>query len=196
VLTTDPQERFAYEYEALAFHESTPGHHLQIASAQRLTDLPEYRRFLDAEVCAYVEGWGLYSERLADEMGLYTSDLARLGMLSFDALRACRLVVDTGMHERGWSRQQAAQFMWDNTASTPANIRNEVDRYIAWPGQALAYMIGRREIQRLRAATQSRLGSRFDLRAFHGVVLGNGAVPLDVLDRIVSDWDPSNHHQE
>jgi uncharacterized protein (DUF885 family) len=190
VLTTDPQERFAYEYEALAFHESTPGHHLQIASAQRLTGLPEYRRFLDAEVCAYVEGWGLYSERLADEMGLYTSDLARLGMLSFDALRACRLVVDTGMHHLGWSRQQAAQFMWDNTASTSANIRNEVDRYIAWPGQALAYLIGRREIRRLRAATEARLGSRFDIRAFHGVVLGNGAVPLDVLDRIVSGWEP------
>ena len=190
VLTTDPGERFAYEYEALAFHESTPGHHLQIASAQRLTGLPEYRRFLDAEVCAYVEGWGLYSERLADEMGLYTSDLARLGMLSFDALRACRLVVDTGMHALGWSRQRARQFMWDNTASTSANIRNEVDRYIAWPGQALAYMIGRREIQRLRTATQSRLGPRFDIRAFHGVVLGNGAVPLDVLDRIVSDWQP------
>jgi uncharacterized protein (DUF885 family) len=155
-----------------------------------LTGLPEYRRFLDAEVCAYVEGWGLYSERLADEMGLYTSDLARLGMLSFDALRACRLVVDTGMHELGWSRQQATQFMADNTASTPANIRNEVDRYIAWPGQALAYMIGRREIRRLRAATESRLGSRFDIRGFHGVVLGNGAVPLDVLDQIVSGWNP------
>jgi uncharacterized protein (DUF885 family) len=123
-------------------------------------------------------------------MGLYTSDLARLGMLSFDALRACRLVVDTGMHHLGWSRQQAAQFMWDNTASTSANIRNEVDRYIAWPGQALAYLIGRREIRRLRAATEARLGSRFDIRAFHGVVLGNGAVPLDVLDRIVSGWEP------
>jgi uncharacterized protein (DUF885 family) len=193
VLTTNPEERFAYEYEALAFHESTPGHHLQIASAQGLTGLPEFRRFLDAEVCAYVEGWGLYSERLADEMGLYTSDLARLGMLSFDALRACRLVVDTGMHELGWSRQQATRFMSDNTASTPANIRNEVDRYIAWPGQALAYMIGRREIQRLRAATESRLGSRFDIRGFHGVVLGNGAVPLDVLDQIVSEWNPSDH---
>jgi uncharacterized protein (DUF885 family) len=97
------------------------------------------------------------------------------------------------MHERGWSRQRAAQFMMDNTASTAANIRNEVDRYIAWPGQALAYMIGRREIRRLRAATESRLGSRFDIRAFHGVVLGNGAVPLDVLDQIVSGWNPGNH---
>ncbi|MFG1707000.1 DUF885 domain-containing protein [Nonomuraea sp. M3C6] len=188
VLTTDPQERFVYEYEALAFHESTPGHHLQIASAQTLTDLPEYRRFLDAEVCGYVEGWGLYSERLADEMGLYTSDLSRLGMLSFDALRACRLVVDTGMHHLGWSRAQAMRFMWDNTATTRANVRNEIDRYIAWPGQALAYMIGRREIRRLRDLARQRLGARFDVRAFHGTVLGNGAVPLGVLDQIVSDW--------
>ena len=188
VLTTDPKERFVYEYEALAFHESTPGHHLQIASAQTLTDLPAYRRFLDAEVCGYVEGWGLYSERLADEMGLYTSDIARLGMLSFDALRACRLVVDTGMHHFGWSRRQAMEFMWENTATTRANVRNEIDRYIAWPGQALAYMIGRREIRRLRAVAEARLGSRFDIRAFHGTVLGNGAVPLGVLDQIVAAW--------
>jgi uncharacterized protein (DUF885 family) len=188
VLTADPQERFVYEYEALAFHESTPGHHLQIASAQTLTELPEYRRFLDAEVCGYVEGWGLYSERLADEMGLYTSDVSRLGMLSFDALRACRLVVDTGMHHLGWSRQQAMRFMWDNTATTQANVRNEIDRYIAWPGQALAYMIGRREIRRLRGVAQDRLGSRFDIRAFHGTVLGNGAVPLGVLEQIVTGW--------
>ncbi|MDP9844938.1 DUF885 domain-containing protein [Streptosporangium lutulentum] len=188
VLTTDPQERFVYEYEALAFHESTPGHHLQIASAQTLTDLPDYRRFLDAEVCGYVEGWGLYSERLADEMGLYTSDISRLGMLSFDALRACRLVVDTGMHHLGWSRQQAMEFMWDNTATTRANVRNEIDRYISWPGQALAYMIGRREIRRLRAVAEDRLGARFDIRGFHGAVLGNGAVPLGVLDQIVTGW--------
>lgn len=191
VLTTDPRERFVYEYEALAFHESTPGHHLQIASAQALTDLPAYRRFLDAEVCGYVEGWGLYSERLAEEMGLYTTDLARLGMLSFDALRACRLVVDTGMHHLGWSRRQAMDFMWDNTATTRANVRNEIDRYAAWPGQALAYMIGRREIQRLRAQAQDRLGSRFDIRAFHGTVLGNGAVPLDVLGQVVAAWTDS-----
>ena len=116
VLTADPQDRFVYEYEALSFHESTPGHHLQIASAQTL-EMPDFRRFLDAEVCGYCEGWGLYCERLADEMGLYTSDLQRLGMLSFDALRACRLVVDTGMHHYGWSRAQAMDFMWRNTAS-------------------------------------------------------------------------------
>jgi uncharacterized protein (DUF885 family) len=191
VLTVDPQERFAYEYEALAFHESTPGHHLQIASAQTLTHLPEYRRFLDAEVCAYVEGWGLYSERLADEMGLYTSDLQRLGMVSFDALRASRLVVDTGMHALGWSREQAVEFMWTHTATTRANVVNEVNRYIAWPGQALAYMVGRREIVRLRAAAQARLGARFDVRGFHGAVLSNGAVPLSVLGEVVDRWATS-----
>jgi uncharacterized protein (DUF885 family) len=188
VLTTDPQHRFVYEYEALAFHESTPGHHLQIASAQTLTDLPAFRRFLDAEVCGYVEGWGLYCERLADEMGLYTSDLQRLGMLSFDALRACRLVVDTGMHHYGWSRTQAADFMWSNTATTRANVRNEIDRYIGWPGQALAYMVGRREIQRLRGVAEESLGADFDIRAFHGTVLGSGAVPMSVLADVVTRW--------
>jgi uncharacterized protein (DUF885 family) len=188
VLTAQPEQRFTYEYEALAFHESVPGHHLQIASAQTLSGLPAYRRFLDAEVSAYVEGWGLYSERLADEMGLYTSDIARLGMLSFDAWRACRLVVDTGMHHFGWSRSRAADFMWEHTATTRANVDNEIDRYIGWPGQALGYMIGRREIVRLRAQAQQRLAGRFDIRAFHGAVLGNGAVPLNVLDQIVSRW--------
>ena len=188
VLTVDPGERFTYEYEALAFHESTPGHHLQIASAQTLTHLPAYRRFLDAEVCAYVEGWGLYSERLADEMGLYSAPVQRLGMLSFDALRACRLVVDTGMHHLGWSRQRAIDFMWANTATTLHNVVNEVNRYIAWPGQALAYMIGRREIVRLRTVAQQRLGGEFDLRGFHGAVLSHGAVPLRVLDGVVATW--------
>ncbi len=188
VLTTDPGERFVYEYEALSFHESTPGHHLQIASAQTLTGIPDYRRYLDAELCAYIEGWGLYCERLADEMGLYTSDLQRLGMLSFDALRACRLVVDTGMHHLGWSRQRAVEYMWDHTATTAANVANEIDRYIAWPGQALAYMIGRREIRRLRTLATDRLGPAFDIRVFHGVVLGHGAVPLDVLGQLVERW--------
>jgi uncharacterized protein (DUF885 family) len=188
ILTSDPELRFSHEYEALAFHESTPGHHLQLASAQTLTGLPDWRRFLDAEVCAYVEGWGLYCERLADEMGLYTSDLRRLGMLSFDALRACRLVVDTGMHHFGWSRSAAADFMWDNTATARANVDNEIDRYITWPGQALAYMIGRREIQRLRGVAEQQLGGRFDIRAFHGTVLGNGAVPLGVLGQLVTRW--------
>ncbi len=188
VLTANPKSRYVYEYEALSFHESTPGHHLQIASAQTLTHIPLYRRHLDAEVCAYVEGWGLYCERLADEMGLYSSDLQRLGMLSFDALRACRLVVDTGMHRLGWSRQKAVDFMWQNTATTMANVNNEVDRYIAWPGQALAYMVGRREIRRLRAAAELDLGAHFDLRGFHGAVLSEGALPLPVLGQVVQRW--------
>jgi uncharacterized protein (DUF885 family) len=188
VLTAHPEQRFIYEYEALAFHESTPGHHLQVASNQTLTALPAYRRYLDAEVCAYVEGWGLYSERLADEMGLYSSELSRLGMLSFDALRACRLVVDTGMHHLGWSRERAIDFMWTHTATTRANVVNEIDRYIGWPGQALAYMIGRREIQRLRAGAQAALGPAFDVRRFHGAVLGEGAVPLGVLAEIIDRW--------
>jgi uncharacterized protein (DUF885 family) len=191
VLTVDPGSRFRYEYEALAFHESTPGHHLQIASAQTLDHLPAYRRYLDAEVCGYVEGWGLYSERLADEMGLYSTDLDRLGMLSFDALRACRLVVDTGMHGLGWSRRRAVDFLWDNTATTRHNVVNEVSRYIAWPGQALAYMVGRREIVRLRSLAEDRLGTRFDVRGFHGAVLSQGAVPLDVLDDVVRRWTDS-----
>ena len=188
VLTTEPTSRFTYEYEALAFHESTPGHHLQIASAQTLGHLPMYRRHLDAEVCAYVEGWGLYAERIADEMGLYTSDMTRLGMLSFDALRASRLVVDSGMHHLGWGRQQAVDFMWRSTATPRSNVDNEIDRYIAWPGQALAYMIGRREIRRLRSAAEARLGALFDVRAFHGAVLSEGAVPLSVLDDVVERW--------
>ncbi len=188
VLTINPEEKFRYEYEALAFHESTPGHHLQIATAQTLTELPAYRRYLDAQLCGFIEGWGLYSERLADEMGLYTSDLMRLGMLSFDALRACRLVVDTGMHYYGWSRQRAVDFMWSHTATTASNVANEIDRYIGWPGQALAYMIGRLEIGRLRDVAKDRLGDAFNVRDFHGVVLGNGAVPLDVLASTVERW--------
>jgi len=192
VLTTNPEDRFTYEYEALAFHESTPGHHLQIALAQTLDTLPTYRRFLDAQVCGFVEGWGLYSEGLANEMGLYSSDLARLGMLSFDALRACRLVVDTGMHHLGWSRQRAVDFMWNNTATTASNVANEIDRYIGWPGQALAYMIGRREIERLRSIATRELGTSFDVRSFHAAVLENGAVPLDVLDSVVTKWIDQN----
>ncbi len=188
VLTAEPEKRFVYEYEALAFHESTPGHHLQVASAQTLEQLPDFRRYLDAEVCAYVEGWGLYSERLADEMGLYSSDVFRLGMLSFDALRACRLVVDTGMHHLGWSRERAIDFMWSHTATTRENVINEIDRYIGWPGQALAYMIGRREIERLRRQAEDALGTRFDIRGFHGAVLGEGAVPLGVLAEVVQRW--------
>ncbi|WIB67314.1 DUF885 domain-containing protein [Curtobacterium sp. MCBD17_035] len=187
LLADEPEQRYRYEYEALTFHESVPGHHMQLAMAQQL-DVPRYRRYLDVEACSFNEGWGLYSEELADELGLYSDDVARLGMLSMRALRACRLVVDTGIHHLGWSREQAVQFMLANTAATEEHVRSEVDRYIAWPGQALAYMIGRREILRLRAAAQGALGDRFDLIRFHDTVLGNGAVPLTVLGGVVTQW--------
>ena len=187
LLTTDPGERYRYEYEALAFHESVPGHHLQLATAQTL-DVPRYRRHLDVELCAFNEGWGLYAERLADEIGLYSSPITRLGMVSFAALRACRLVVDTGMHELGWSRRQAIDFMYDHTATTRVNAVNEIDRYIAWPGQALAYVTGKREIVRLRERAQRALGPRFELRGFHHAVLRNGAIPLTLLDDEIERW--------
>ena len=184
--TYQPHTRTRYEYETLSFHESVPGHHFQFALAQELEDVPEFRRYL--YVTAFSEGWGLYTERLADEMGLYSSELARFGMLSFDSWRACRLVVDTGMHLHGWSRQQAVDFMLANSALTPENISNEVDRYIAWPGQALAYMVGRLEIQDLRRRAEARLGTAFDLPGFHDTVLGNGCVPLGVLADEVDHW--------
>ncbi|MGH3681171.1 MAG: DUF885 domain-containing protein, partial [Natronosporangium sp.] len=182
VNTYQPPLRPRFEYETLAFHESVPGHHLQFAIGQSLTDLPEFRRF--AYVTAYGEGWGLYTERLCDEMGLYTSDLSRLGMVSFDAWRACRLVVDTGMHHFGWSRDRAIDYLRENTALSELNIANEVDRYIAEPGQALAYMIGRLRIGALRDRLRAQQGARFDYRDFHHRVLSQGSVPLDVLDEL------------
>jgi uncharacterized protein (DUF885 family) len=183
--TYQPETRTRYEYEALAFHESVPGHHLQIALAQEM-DVPDFRKY--GYVTAFSEGWALYTERLADEMGLYSGDLARFGVLSFDSWRACRLVVDTGMHALGWGRQQAIDFMVANSALTPANIANEVDRYITWPGQALAYMSGRLEIDTLRREAKATLGPRFDIKDFHDVVLGNGGVPLTVLHDVVARW--------
>lgn len=174
-----PETRPRYEAEALAFHESVPGHHLQIAVAQERTGIPEFRKHQG--VTAFVEGWALYTERLADEMGLYTSDIDRMGMLSYDAWRGSRLVVDTGLHSMGWSRQQAIDYMKENTVLAENNIVNEVDRYLTWPGQALAYKIGQLEILRLRAEAKERLGPRFDIKAFHDAVLGNGAVSLPVL---------------
>ncbi|WP_051426331.1 DUF885 domain-containing protein [Jiangella gansuensis] len=186
VNTYQPHTRTRFEYETLSFHEGVPGHHLQFAVAQELTELPAFRRYL--YIAAFGEGWGLYSERLADEMGLYSDDLFRFGMLSCDAWRACRLVVDTGLHHHGWTRQQAIDFMLANSAVSPPNVVNEVDRYIAWPGQALAYMTGRLEIDALRRAARERLGTAFDIRAFHDAVLGNGAVPLAVLSTEIHRW--------
>ena len=183
VNTFAPESRTRFEYDALTFHESMPGHHLQFALAQRLDAIPDFRRF--AYVTAYCEGWALYCERLADELGLYRGDLERLGMVSFDAWRACRLVVDTGMHALGWGRDRAVDFMRDNTALSESNIANEIDRYIAWPGQATAYMVGRLRINALREEASRRQGGAFDLRDFHDAVLSSGPVPLDTLDEIV-----------
>ena len=182
----EPKTRPRYEAEALAFHEAVPGHHLQIAIAQELEGLPAFQRMLGST--AFAEGWGLYTERLSEEMGLYTSDLDRFGILSFDAWRAGRLVVDTGMHALGWSRQQAIDYLKQHSALGENNIANEVDRYIVWPGQALAYKIGQLEILRLRADARERLGDRFDIRAFHDAVLGAGAVSLTTLGQMVETW--------
>jgi uncharacterized protein (DUF885 family) len=184
--TYAPVTRPRYEAEALAYHESIPGHHLQIAIAQELTGIPEFRKFTG--VTAFVEGWALYTERLADEMGLYSADLDRIGMLSYDAWRVCRLVVDTGLHAEGWTRRQANDYMLENTALAENNIVNEVDRYIAWPGQAVAYKTGQLEIARLREEARRRLGARFDIKAFHDAVLENGAVALAPLRQAVEEY--------
>jgi uncharacterized protein (DUF885 family) len=184
--TSAPETRPRYEAEALAYHEAVPGHHLQIAIAQELEGIPEFRK--NSGVTAFIEGWGLYSERLADEMGLYSSDLDRIGILSYDSWRACRLVVDTGMHAMGWTRGQAIDFMFENSALAMNNIVNEVDRYITWPGQALAYKTGQLEIARLRKEAKARLGTSFDIRAFHDALLGNGAIPLKALRGVIEKY--------
>jgi len=184
--THQAHERDRFISEVIAFHEAVPGHHFQLAIAQELTHLPLLRRVVGPN--AYVEGWGLYTERLADEMGLYSSDLFRLGMLAMDSLRAGRLVVDTGLHAKGWSREQAVTFLRDNSPMADLEIANEIDRYIAYAGQALSYMVGRLEIQRIRADAEQVLGSRFDISAFHDVVLGSGSLALSVLEDVVTDW--------
>jgi uncharacterized protein (DUF885 family) len=173
--------RPTWEMEALTLHEAVPGHHLQIAIAQELQGVPEFRK--NTSYTAFVEGWALYAESLGDEMGFYTDPYSKFGQLTYDMWRAVRLVVDTGLHGMGWTREQAIEFFAANAAKTLQDITIEVDRYIVWPGQALGYKMGQLKIRELRTAAEQRLGSKFDVRAFHDAVLSQGAVPLDVLER-------------
>lgn len=182
-----PETRALYNEEALCFHEAVPGHHLQISTAQELHDLPAFRRHLGPT--AFIEGWALYAERLADEpLHLYSGPPARFGMLGYQAWRASRLVVDTGMHALRWSREQALEFLRAHTTLSAGEAGNEVDRYVTNPAQALAYMVGEQEIFRLRTRAQQKLGPRFDLRQFHETVLRHGALPLPTLARVVDEW--------
>jgi len=190
VNTSELSSRPLYELEALSLHEAVPGHHLQIALQQELQELPGFRRYAGYTgfSTAYIEGWGLYAECLGLEVGFYQDAYSDFGRLSYEMWRACRLVVDTGMHALGWSRQQAIDFMMENTSSTLLNVTNEIDRYIAWPGQALAYKIGELKIRQLRQLAESELGTRFDLRQFHDLLLGSGPLPLDLLEVAVRLW--------
>lgn len=186
VNTSKLDQRPLWEIPALTVHEAVPGHHHQIALQQELP-MPDWRRH-GVFYTAFVEGWGLYSERLGIEMGLYDTPAKDMGRLSYEMWRASRLVVDTGIHAKGWSKDQAISFMKDNTALTEANIEAEVNRYISWPGQALAYKLGELKIRELRAKAEQTLGEKFDLRRFHDAVLGQGSVPLDTLEAQINAW--------
>ena len=181
-----PEVRPKYEIEVLSVHEAMPGHHLQLALQQELGDMPNFRRF--SGFTAFVEGWGLYSESLGYDLGLYKDPYSQFGALTYEMWRAVRLVVDTGIHYKGWTRQQAIDFFKDNAAKTEHDIVNEIDRYIGNPGQALAYKIGQLKILALRKSAETQLGDRFDIRAFHDELLGAGALPLDVLERKMDAW--------
>jgi uncharacterized protein (DUF885 family) len=191
--TYDLKSRPKYNLEALSMHEAVPGHHLQIALQQELGELPDYRRF--ADFTAFIEGWALYSERLGLEMGFYREPYSNFGRLTFEMWRACRLVVDTGMHDMGWTREQSIQYLVDHTALAMHDIRAEVDRYIAWPGQAVAYKMGELKIRELRERAEKQLGNHFNVREFHDVVLLHGAIPLDVLERHVVEWIATKNAQ-
>jgi len=181
-----PEVRPKYEIEVLSVHEAVPGHHLQIALQMELLDMPAFRRY--SGFTAFSEGWGLYSESLGYDLGLYQDPYSRFGALTYEMWRAIRLVVDTGMHYKGWSRQQAIDFFKDNAAKTEADIVNEIDRYIGWPGQALAYKIGQLKILELRENAEQTLGADFDIKAFHDTLLGGGALPLEVLETRMNFW--------
>ena len=185
VNTSKLETRPLYEIEALTLHEAVPGHHFQIALAQEL-DLPEFRRF--GGFTAFTEGWGLYAESLGLDVGFYEDPYSNFGRLSYEMWRACRLVVDTGIHSKGWSREQAIDFMKENTALSEHNIAAEVDRYIAWPGQALAYKIGQLKFRELRSRAEEALGTKFDLRRFHDALLEDGAFPLTLVEAKIDRW--------
>jgi uncharacterized protein (DUF885 family) len=180
------ETRLLSNAESIAYHEGLPGHHLQISIAQELTGLPEFRKYLDYN--AYSEGWGLYAERLGKDVGFYQDPYSDFGRLEVDIFRAIRLVVDTGVHSKHWTRDQMVTFFKAHSGLDDATINSEVDRYVAWPGQALSYKIGQLKLLELRAKAQKELGSKFDLRAFHDEVLDSGALPLDVLDERVAAW--------
>lgn len=186
VNTYKPESRPIYTMEVLAYHEAMPGHHLQISIAQEKKGLPTFRRF--EHINAFIEGWALYSEILGYDLGGYRDPYSRFGQLTFDTWRSSRLVVDTGMHYFGWSRRKAIDFMKENTALSEQDIVSEIDRYIAWPGQALAYKIGQIEIQKLRKEAEERLGAKFDIRAFHDHLLAEGSIPLSTLRRRMREW--------
>jgi prolyl oligopeptidase len=181
-----PEVRPKYEIEVLSVHEAVPGHHLQIALAQELEDVPNFRRY--SGFTAFIEGWGLYSEALGYDLGLYKDPYSRFGALTYEMWRAVRLVVDTGMHYKGWTRQQAIDFFKDNAAKTELDIINEIDRYLIMPGQALAYKIGQLKMLELRKKAEQALGDDFDIRAFHDELLGAGAIPLEVLETRMNRW--------
>ena len=181
-----PEVRPKYEIEVLSVHEAMPGHHLQLALQQELGDMPNFRRFMG--FTAFVEGWGLYSESLGPDLGLYKDPYSQFGALTYEMWRAVRLVVDTGMHYKGWTRQQSIDFFKDNAAKTELDIVNEIDRYIGWPGQALAYKIGQLKIKQIRGRAETELGDDFDVRAFHDELLGAGALPLDLLEQRMDAW--------
>lgn len=181
-----PEMRPKYEMEALSLHEAVPGHHLQIALATELEGVPQFRKF--SNFTAFIEGWALYAERLGDDLGCYRDPYSRFGQLTYEMWRAVRLVVDTGMHDQQWTRERAIAFFQENTAKTELDIANEVDRYISWPGQALAYKIGELKIRELRAVAEKQLGDRFDIREFHDILLRDGSLPLDLLERRVRAW--------